>query len=142
MSVEKMDLLGGIMKSILVSFGFIMCAAFAIHATTAETKLYGVHLFFNETEFVDTLTLTTDVDGTLSGHMYVPDDFEGDIINVVRTNNEITFDLLVPKNRARTEDMTFHYVMTFFNEELKQATGFVTLKDRPEFVASLVAFLR
>lgn len=133
--------LGDSMKSLLFALMFLTCAIHA-EAPAPITKLYGVHLFFNETEFVDELTLTTGPDGQLSGHMYVPNDFEGDITNAVQTEKSIAFDVLVPKNASRPLDVIFHYDLSFFDDSMTQAVGFVTIKDSPNFVASLVAFLR
>lgn len=106
------------------------------------TGTYGLHLFFNETEFVDVLTLSIDEAGKFKGHMHVPNDFDGDIENVKFNGNQITFDLFVPKNSARPKDLIFHYKGTLFNEKNDQMTGYVTLKGETNFLASFVAFKR
>lgn len=104
---------------------------------------YGLHLFFTETEFVDVLTFKTDQEtGVLTGHMYVPDDFEGYISNFKQIGLKITFDLFVPKNLSRPTDLIFHYTGTFHSKNLKQLIGFVTIKGHKDFVASYIAIKR
>ncbi|MBS1960957.1 MAG: hypothetical protein JST04_01985 [Bdellovibrionales bacterium] len=112
--------------------------------------VYGLHLFFDEKEYVDVLTLRS-IDGKVAGHMSVPNDFEGDLENVVYHAPQphlgirfptIEFDLRVPKNKSRPQDMTFHYAGEFFNGDLRQLSGFVSMGGGKKFVASFVAFLR
>lgn len=105
-------------------------------------KVYGIHLFFNETEFIDVLTITQDSNGQLSGHMLVPNDFEGAVTGLQVTGQQIQFDLLVPKNASRPVDLIFHYEARFFDAAQKELIGFVTIKDQNEFVASFTGFLR
>lgn len=103
---------------------------------------YGIHLFFNEKEFVDDLIIGRDRAGNLHGTMYVPNDFDGDISNIVVTDETIIFDLFVPKNSSRPTDLIFHYEGKFFNKDLKQIVGFVTIKGQSDFVASFIALKR
>lgn len=112
-------------------------------AQAADTPdlTYGIHLFFNETEFVDVLTLKNKK-GQLEGEMDVPNDFKGPLKNIQFKDKKITFDLFVPKNSARPRDLIFHYEGQFFDKSRKQLVGYVTLKDSSEFVASFVGFLR
>ena len=110
--------------------------------TALVERVYGLHLFFNEREFVDVLTLRESELGLVSGHMFVPDDFAGEIENLLSFGGGISFDLLVPKNASRPEDMYFQYSGRFFDLGRRQITGFVTLRGTNEFIASFVAFLR
>jgi hypothetical protein len=107
-----------------------------------QTKTYGLHLFFDEKEFVDVLTLTKAADGSLSGHMQVPNDFEGKVENLVISGGTFSFELFVPKNAARPRDLVFSYRGRFFDKSQKQMIGFVTLKDQSDHIASFVALLR
>ena len=103
---------------------------------------YGIHLFFNEQEFVDVLQIYPHFDGELYGIMYVPNDFDGEISDLKIEGLAIEFDLFVPKNDSRPKDLIFHYEGQFFNLNYEQLKGFVTLKDENEFVASFVGFKR
>ncbi len=120
----------------------------AAQATPAETKTYGIHLFFDEKEFVDVLTVTKHASGAVEGHMVVPDDFEGKVDNLEFrpatwiTGPTLSFDLFVPKNASRPKDLIFHYRGTFFDSSEKQLNGFVTIQGQPGFVASFVGFQR
>lgn len=127
-----------LLLSILVSITGTLCQA-------SQDNLigeYGLHLFFNETEFVDVLTFSQNSDQSLSGHMHVPNDFDGDIENIQLSGNDIEFELFVPKNQVRPEDLIFHYKGQFFGDNKQQLIGYVTLKGQEEFVASFVAFKR
>ena len=103
---------------------------------------YGIHLFFTEEEFIDTLHFSMDENGNLQGFMDVPNDFAGYISELKIEGLEISFDLFVPKNRARPQDLVFHYRGEFFDESLVQLKGFVTLKGEDDFVASFLGFKR
>ena len=103
---------------------------------------YGMHLFFNETEFVDVLKLTYNYKGEIIGSMDVPNDFSGPILDAELSGNQLNFDLLVPKNSARPKDLIFHYNLTYFDESRNQFMGFVTLKGEKDFIASFVGFKR
>lgn len=123
----------------------LLLAVFYTPTSYAATRTYGLHLFFNEKEFVDVLTIQdkfAHFGEPIGGTMHVPNDFDGEIIDGVIRENKITFDLLVPKNSARPEDLLFHYEGTFFDKKREQIIGFVTIKNQPGFVASFVAFLR
>ena len=130
------------MKALLLTVVLFAGSAFAAIGPDPATRVYGIHLHFDETEAVDELTLITDIYGGLSGRMHVPGDFDGDITNITEAQDAIAFDLLVPKNAGRPVDMIFHYDLKFFDAADAQAIGFVTIKDHTDFVASLVAFLR
>ena len=119
----------------------LIAALILLGATSANADTYGLHLFFNETEFVDVMTLEKS-NGQLNGKMQVPNDFDASLENVTVHGLDISFDLLVPKISARPQDLVFHYNGKFFDSSLKQLTGYVTIKDQPGFVASFVAFLR
>ncbi len=136
------------MKYILLALSLLLTthSANAVNVDTSLNptvvkKTYGLHLFFNEQEFVDVLTIEEGM-CVLQGHMSVPNDFEGDIENIVKVGNKLEFDLLVPKNAARPNDMIFHYSGTFFDSDEKQLIGYVTLKDDSKFIASFTAFQR
>jgi hypothetical protein len=103
---------------------------------------YGIHLFFNEQEFIDVLTLQPQNDDSLSGIMYVPNDFEGEISDLKIDELKIQFDLFVPKNSSRPEDLIFQYEGEFFDKSYNQMKGFVTLKNEKEFIASFLGFKR
>ncbi|MGZ3653597.1 MAG: hypothetical protein ACXVB9_21610 [Bdellovibrionota bacterium] len=115
-------------------------ALFATSARAADSAgTFGLHLFFDEKEFVDVLTVSRTGAGALHAHMSVPNDFEGDINVISEQGNTLVFDLPVPKNASRP-DLLFHYDGRFFDDSKKQLTGFVTMNG--EFVASFVAFRR
>ena len=119
----------------------LIAALILLGTTSANAETNGLHLFFNETEYVDVMTLERS-NGKITGTMQVPNDFDGTLDNVTIQGLEISFDLFVPKNSARPQDLVFHYKGKFFDSSLKQLTGYVTIKDQPGFVASFVAFLR
>lgn len=123
---------------------FFIAALFLQQSQAKELPIgtYGLHLFFDEKEFVDVLTLSQSETGELKGHMDVPNDFAGDIDNIALQNKKISFDLFVPKNAARPQDMIFHYRGAFFSQDYRQLIGYVTIKGQPEFIASFTAFLR
>ncbi len=121
---------------------FLTLIALPVFAGNVETKTYGLHLFFDEKEFIDVLTITRTQDGKLSGHMYVPNDFAGEVSNLRIVDGNISFELFVPKNSARPQDLIFTYKGRFFDQAEKQMTGFVTLENQADFVASFVAFSR
>lgn len=131
------------MKSLSISFLFLLLAVNVAFADiNAPVKTYGIHLFFDEKEFVDILVLNQDESGALTGEMQVPNDFDAKVTELVVKNQEISFDLLVPKNSARPKDLMFHYEGKFFDKSLNQMTGFVSIKGEPGFVASFVGFIR
>lgn len=103
---------------------------------------YGIHLFFNEKEFVDTMTISQNSNGNLEGNMDVPQDFSGPLANLKVNGLQVEFDLLVPKNLSRPVDLVFHYVGHFFDETHSQLIGFVTIKGSKDFTASFTAFKR
>ena len=106
------------------------------------TGHYGLHLFFDEKDNVDVLTISRDEQGALTGHMHVPNDFDAPVLNVEEKEGLLTFDLPVPKNSHRPVDLLFHYEARVFDASKKQLAGFVTLKGEKAFVASFVAFRR
>jgi hypothetical protein len=123
------------MKATLLALALFTTSAHA--ADSAGT--FGLHLFFDEKEFVDVLTVTRNDTGALRGHMSVPNDFEGEINVISEQGNTLAFDLPVPKNASRP-DLLFHYEGRFFDDSKSQLTGFVTANGN--FVASFVAFRR
>ncbi len=131
------------MKSlILCLMMFVATANMALASEVKFTKTYGIHLYFNEQEFVDVLTLTRNSDGSLTGEMHVPNDFDGKITNVLMFGGGISFDLFVPKNAGRPQDLMFHYSGRFFDGSEEQLIGFVKADNDKEFVASFVGFIR
>lgn len=106
------------------------------------TEVYGIHLYFDEKEFIDVLTLKRLPDGRIVGKMDVPNDFTGQIQNLVLKGQSIAFDLQVPKNAARPRDLMFHYEGHFYDPSRRQLAGFVTLKNQTAFIASFVGFRR
>lgn len=106
------------------------------------TGQYGLHLFFDEKDNVDVLTLRRNESGALEGRMHVPNDFEADVLNVEEKDGLLTFDLPVPKNAHRPVDLLFHYEARIFDDSKRQLAGFVTLKGEKDFVASFVMFRR
>lgn len=119
---------------------FVSFSAFS--ETTKIIGTYGIHLYFNETEFIDTVTFSVDESGSLKGLMHVPNDFDGEVTDIVEKEKSLDFDLFVPKNSSRPEDLIFHYQGTFFSNDKNQLIGYVTIKGESDFVASFVAFKR
>lgn len=122
-----------------------------VHAKVEGT--YGLHLFFNEKEYIDVLTLSRlgfgGPNGTLTGKMDVPNDFTGNLLNIKVDGRRIEFDLVVPKNPSRPREMLFHYVGQFYDDNHNQMIGYVVSQQRVlgkapqmQFIASFVAFRR
>lgn len=131
------------MKRLSISILFLLLTVnVAFAEITAPVTTYGIHLYFNEQEFVDILVINKDADGVLTGDMHVPNDFDGKVSNLVVTDEKIIFDLLVPKNASRPTDLMFHYEGKFFDKSLNQMIGFVSIEGEPGFVASFVGFIR
>lgn len=126
------------LASLLLS-ALVFSGTFAFASDTGE---YGIHLFFNEREFVDVMTVTKNPEGILEGRMFVPQDFEGPLLDLKIEDLKIEFDLFVPKNASRPNDLIFHYVGQLFDQKKEQMTGFVTIKGSSEFTASFVGFKR
>lgn len=120
----------------------ILTGKMAFAANVQPIGTYGIHLFFDEKEFIDVLVIEKKTDGSLSGRMEVPNDFENKIENVIVKDKTLSFDLLVPKNSSRPKDLIFHYEGIFFNETFGELAGFVTIKGQSEFVASFLGFIR
>ena len=121
----------------------LLTLAFTGAASAAGIEgTYGLHLFFNEKDNMDVLTLTRGENGALAGRMHVPNDFDADVLNVEEKDGLLTFDLPVPKNSHRPVDLLFHYEARIFDDSKKQMAGFVTLKGEKDFVASFVMFRR
>lgn len=114
------------------------------HASDANQSLqtYGIHLYFNETEFVDVMSINEIKPAVFEGSMHVPNDFDGKLENIHVNGLEISFDLFVPKNSARPQDLIFHYKGFYFDVSKTQLMGFVTIKGTQNFVASFVGFKR
>lgn len=111
-------------------------------AKAEMTGTYGLHLFFNEKEFVDIIRITKRPDGQLSGDMIVPNDFNGKLLNIKTSERQMTFDLFIPKNSARPKDMVFSYRLLFFDNSHNQFVGFANLQGQPTFIGSFVGFKR
>lgn len=125
-----------LMVCLLLSFGNIALA-------DAGEREYGIHLFFDEKEFVDTLYLEQSLCETYLGRMVVPNDFEATIEKArLYEGLKIRFEVLVPKNSARPEDLVFEYEGQFFDSSHNQLTGFVKIRGREGFIASFVGFAR
>jgi hypothetical protein len=129
------------MKSItIILFStLIFSGAFASAGVPGE---YGIHLFFDEKEFVDTMTISQNAEGNLTGNMDVPNDFSGPLMNLKVDGLKVEFDLLVPKNSSRPVDLAFHYVGHFFDQTYNQLIGFVIIEGSEDFTASFTAFKR
>ncbi len=127
-----------------VTFALLLVGLVGPAAAVADTphEVYGIHLYFDEKEFVDEMTISRPETGELTGRMHVPNDFDGDLENIKLDQNEISFDLLVPRNAARPKDLVFHYEGRFFDSSHNQLIGFVTLKGESGFVASFTGFRR
>jgi hypothetical protein len=128
---------------IFMVLGFMSSEAYS----EAPDGTYGLHLFFDEKEFIDVLELRTRPSSIgdqsiIDGTMIVPDDFTGEFRNGKLDGLNLNFELLVPKNAARPNDLIFVYHLRFFDLSRAQFNGFVTLKDDPKFVASFVGFKR
>ncbi|MEA9356240.1 hypothetical protein SHI21_08505 [Bacteriovorax sp. PP10] len=131
------------MKRLSISILFLLLTVnVAFAEITAPVTTYGIHLYFDEQEFVDILVINKDADGVLTGDMHVPNDFDGKVSNLVVNDEKIVFDLLVPKNSSRPTDLMFHYEGKFFDKSLNQMIGFVSIKGESGFVASFVGFIR
>ncbi len=100
-----------------------------------SSQVYDIYLYFDETEFVDTLSLSHSPDGELQGHMVVPNDFEGDVENLEVSAGQIEFDLFVPHNSARPKDLIFHYRADFRDSSHQVFEGNVTLRGERKFIA-------
>ena len=114
------------------------------HAMNKTEEIsYGIHLFFDEKEFIDEVKIIYNISlSSVTGTMVVPNDFEGPLLDLQVTEETIRFDLLVPKNAARPKDLVFHYEGRFFDRSKKQMIGFVTIKGENDFVASFTGFQR
>lgn len=123
-------------------FAICVLSLASLSASAAEPRVYGLHLFFDEKDNVDVLTLSTDAQGRLTGDMHVPNDFDTQVLNLEEKEGTLSFDLPVPKNSSRPVDLMFHYEGRYFAGAKEQLAGFVTLKGEQGFVASFVAFLR
>jgi hypothetical protein len=64
------------MKTI-TSILFSTLIFFGTFASASVPGEYGIHLFFDEKEFVDTMTISQNAEGNLTGRMDVPNDFSG-----------------------------------------------------------------
>jgi hypothetical protein len=125
-----------------IGFLFLIFISGAMAADSKVTGEYGIHLFFNETEFIDTMTISQNEEGKLLGEMLVPNDFDGKLENIHLKGKSIRFDLFVPKNTSRPKDLIFHYEGVFHAKDYKQIIGFVTLKGQTDFVCSFTGFKR
>lgn len=131
------------MKSKFVLIMILVCSSFYSFANAQSVQgEYGLHLFFNEKEFIDVMTLYVDSSGDLRGDMDVPNDFDGKLENIKFEGQKLSFELFVPRNSARPIDLVFYYEGTFFNKNNKQFIGFATLKGKDEFLDSFVGFKR
>lgn len=67
---------------ILASLFFSTLIFSGTFASASVPGEYGIHLFFNEKEFVDTMTISQNHEGNLIGDMDVPQDFSGPLKNL------------------------------------------------------------
>lgn len=130
------------MKILVNLLVILVGLAFSSFAKAEITGTYGLHLFFNEKEFVDVIRITKSPGGQLVGDMVVPNDFSGKLLNIKTGDRQMTFDLFVPKNSARPKDLVFSYRLLFFDHSYNQFVGFVNLHGQESFVASFVGFKR
>lgn len=130
------------MRALTFALLLVGLAGPALAVADVPKAVYGIHLYFNEKEFVDELIISRSETGELMGRMHVPNDFDGDLENIRIDKNEISFDLLVPRNAARPKDLVFHYEGRFFDSSHNQLIGFVTLKGEADFIASFTGFKR
>lgn len=126
-------------KQVVMMLGLMSLSASAYADVTGR---YGIHLFFNEKEFVDVIEIQQDEAGKLQGEMFVPDDFDAPLENLEIKDGKIQFDVLVPKNRSRPRDLVFEYSGQYFDSSADQMIGFVRIKGTDEFVASFTGFRR
>lgn len=126
----------------LTLLGVLLFATGAQALEKRQHAVYGIHLFFNEKEFIDELQLDYDSYGEAVGTMIVPGDFTGKISSGLIDGLDISFNLFVPKNSSRPQDLVFHYQGKFFDMSRRQINGYVTIVGHPEFVASFVGFAR
>lgn len=125
----------------LLSLIFFLFISLSANASGPEGT-FGMHLFFDEREFIDVLTITKGESGTLKGHMHVPDDFDGEISALQVEGSRMSFDLFVPKNNSRPQDLIFSYYLFFVGGKLDKFHGYATLKGKTDFLASFVGFRR
>jgi hypothetical protein len=129
------------LKSAILT-AFVLLSYVPAHAQTTPHATYGLHLFFDEKEYVDVLTMTQHLSGHITGEMEVPNDFTSPLMNAKIDGADIQFDVFVPKNAARPQDLVFHYDARCFDRSCNQLVGYVRIKEDPDFVASFVAFRR
>ncbi len=131
------------MKKPILLIAAILSLGYSCVGKAEMTGTYGLHLFFNEKEFIDIVKISKGPGGQLIGDMIVPNDFNGKLLNIKHSDQQMSFDLFVPKNSARPKDMIFSYRLIFFdNSTHSQFVGFVNLQGQPQFVASFVGFKR
>ncbi len=130
------------MKKVIYLIAAIVSIGYSSVSKADITGTYGLHLFFDEKEFIDVVNISEAVGGGLQGDMIVPNDFDGKLLNIKVKDREMSFDLFIPKNSARPQDMIFSYRLTFFDNNHNQFIGFVTIKGQSSFIASFVGFKR
>jgi hypothetical protein len=152
-------------KSLLITIALLATlpiTASAAGTTTATTsassiqnkesvkEVFGIHLFFDEKEFVDVMTLETSADGKITGAMHVPNDFDAELTDIGIYHTYFRFRLLVPKNSARPHDLVFVYSGFFNDTDRKQMHGKVEVipqlpdgtDGQPQQIAVFVGFKR
>src|SRR4051812_30201018 len=105
----------------------VLATSFAVHASPNVKGTYGLHLFFDEKEFIDVLTIYTDTNSNLTGKMDVPDDFTSPLFSGHHSGADIAFDVFVPKSASRPTDMIFHYDGRCFDPRCEQLVGFAQI---------------
>lgn len=114
----------------------------------ALTGSYDLQLYFgNSKPFLDAVHLERGSDFKLKGDMHVPDDFDAPLLNLASDERSVRFEVLVPKNLSRPEDMVFLYEGTISPHDTTKFAGHVTLTqvgqatlEQPEYVASFLMF--
>lgn len=130
------------MKKLIYLMAALVCISYGSVGRAEVTGTYGLHLFFNEKEYIDIIRIAKGPGGQLVGDMIVPNDFNGKLSNIKVGERQLTFDLFVPKNSARPKDMIFSYRLLFFDNSHNQFIGFANLQGQATFIASFVGFKR
>ncbi|MEZ4814392.1 MAG: hypothetical protein R3A80_04195 [Bdellovibrionota bacterium] len=109
---------------------------------------YDLHLYFGNTKpYLDGVQLMRGPEDGLSGTMHVPDDFDAQLEELSFDSTHIRFEVKVPANSARPQDMRFLYEATVSPHDEKNFSGHVTLThvageklEKASYVASFLMF--
>lgn len=110
--------------------------------------IYDLHLYFGNTKpYLDSVEFKQGAAENLSGIMHVPNDFDATLEKLVTNDTSIRFEVLVPANASRPQDMIFLYEATISPHDTSKFSGHVTLTKvgndtlpTPEYVASFLMF--